>query len=1426
MYQLSSHEEILRLNEDHLETRLLAIRQSIDLTKDRAMISSHLFFASFYPASVLRSSTAMTTGLFVLAVSLAQLAAPTARANPDGGNVVAGEATIDNSTSGRVEINQTSNRAAINWNGFSIDHGEVTNFNQPSANSVTLNRVTGGDLSTIAGQLTANGKIILVNPNGVIFTGSSEVNVGGLIASTSEITTDNFMAGNYRFTPGDNRSGTIINDGSITVGEGGLAAFVAPWVENNGVIAARLGRVELASGDSFTLDLHGDGLIQLALENDPGETPINNANNTAVNNTGRIEADGGIVTLTVGEAQGIVDRVVNMSGVIQAQTIADRGGKIILGGNDVTTLVAGKLDAAGRTPETTGGEVILSGRKVGLTETASIDVSGEGGGGKALIGGDFQGTPPIPTFRPAEFTSVAAGATVNADAKTKGDGGLVVAWADQATSFRGNASARGGASGGNGGLIETSGKIGLDVDGISIDASAVKGRSGNWLLDPANLTIERISDGGESLPFNVETGLFDFSIDIFGSRINPDTITAALAAHTDVTITTSIEDRPGETGIITIQDAIVDTLTSPSTSTLRLIADDDIVLNAPIISLISGSDGSGSLDIHAQAGHDIIFEDGSISTRGNVRLIAGAGDDLDGSIINNLDGSQPAVTVGNELVLAADTGIGTDARPLSTSSVLSIGGQTNSGGIYVDNSNSDTLYIKQLHYGLFDVSRELPPSEEITPFSLSESDISSSSSSIVTVDASKFRNAAGLFVPDPVAGDKIRLITDGNLHLSDIPVEIVGKPSIGGSGDFEIIMQATNGYFDYDTSDITGGGVIAASIVNLTAMNGINAVTIAKQLTVKNGASGEVNIIDIAKPSTRGTTFDITQSGGGSVNLAGSSSIGEFTITNLVAPASNIDISSVNNLFVTVPLGSIESRIGNVDFLANGALQLVGITSSGSQEISGGSAVSLAGVYDTDGKNFTVKGSAILTDTDVPTLINTSDSGAGGNVSFNGTLDGTLLDANDLTIRVGAGDVSFNDSVGGNVPLGILRIEDLGSFDGVTAGNVTTDEDQAVPLTIGDPDDASLESFILSGMPVGSVISDGIIRVDITTAGQVINLTEFNLDTLRFTPPANKDADIPLDVVTTVNGSSIIESPSVFNVAELISGEAVVNTFAVAVNPVADLPVISAPSGISASGNRIPLAIDVASPDDDGSEVLTVTISNLPSGASLSAGVINEDGTFTIPVSDLKGLELIVPNMSALPADLTIVAMSTDGASSNKSSPFIISVINDNPSPPPEPTIPASGGGDQLFAGDRGQQGPIGDAIGPNRTRDISPVVSAKAREESVEPTDPFAVEPAAGENDLAPDIWEACPDVVEASVSWQNTAPDAAFNVDPNLIPYSVDVYCGGYQLTAAGRGSAQDYQGLSFVTRDFWTDLKQEKTPLLIDELRGSLFLDDYKE
>ena len=484
-------------------------------------------------------ATTALTGCLILTAGAAS-----AQSLPQGGVVVGGSATITQTSSSQLTINQSTNRAVTNWNSFSIATGNSVTINQPGASSVSVNQVVGASASSIYGSLGSNGQVVVANPNGIWFAPGSHVDVAGLVATTATMSmssVNGFMSGGKLSfdTPGKPNA-SVVNDGTITVADAGLVALVAPGVANNGIVEARLGKVQLASGNTYTLDLAGDGLVQLAVSDKvlqqamgPDGQPLG----AAVVNSGRILADGGSVYLTANVAKNVVNNVIDMSGVIEARAATVAGGEIILSSGDGGQVaVSGTLDASGTGAGQTGGTVKVLGQNVALNAGASINVSGNAGGGTTLIGGNFHGAGPEPN---AQTAYVDPAATITADAITYGDGGNVAVWSDQATVFNGSITARGGSLAGNGGFIETSGgQLGVGAQ-ASVDLSAPFGAAGTWLLDPHNITI--VSGGGAlTNPTNWATGgnAADITVDSAAfTNINADVL---LQANNNITVTNAI----------------------------------------------------------------------------------------------------------------------------------------------------------------------------------------------------------------------------------------------------------------------------------------------------------------------------------------------------------------------------------------------------------------------------------------------------------------------------------------------------------------------------------------------------------------------------------------------------------------------------------------------------------------------------------------------------------------------------------------------------------------------------------------------------------------------------------------------------------------------------------------------------------------------
>ncbi len=346
--------------------------------------------------------------LFVLAPSQAQNVLPTR------GVVTSGAASIRQSGAD-LSIVQTSPRAVVNWGSFSIGQSNGVTFDQPSASSAILNRVTGSARSTIAGQLQANGQVYLVNPNGIAITPTGAIQVGGgFVASTLGIADSDFNSGNLRFT-GNGASSGVANAGSIQAAPGGFVGLIGGTVSNSGVVSVPVGKVAMGSGEQATLNLTGDNFLQVAVP-----TNTKTADGKAlIDVSGKVRAVGGSVALKAATVAQAIRNAVNVPGELTVASARASGGSIILsGGPGGDVSVAGRLRASGRTNGGTiaidghnvalrrarlaassaagrGGSVTVTGTNAVSLASTAVDASGAAGGGAIRIGGDFHGASDI-----------------------------------------------------------------------------------------------------------------------------------------------------------------------------------------------------------------------------------------------------------------------------------------------------------------------------------------------------------------------------------------------------------------------------------------------------------------------------------------------------------------------------------------------------------------------------------------------------------------------------------------------------------------------------------------------------------------------------------------------------------------------------------------------------------------------------------------------------------------------------------------------------------------------------------------------------------------------------------------------------------------------------------------------------------------------
>ena len=584
---------------------------------------------------------------------------------PVGGTVVAGSATINRPGAGVLTINQTSDRAIINWTSFSINAGELTRFNQPSVNAATLNRVLSGNPSEIYGTLQANGHVYLINPSGILVGPSGQINTRSFVGSTLNLSDSDFLSGVTMKLSGSS-SASIKNQGSIDALGGDVFLF-AHTVDNSGTIRAPGGTVGLGAGSEVLLQQAG-GNERIAVS---ASSPAQPGSGTGINNVGAIEAASAELKAAGGNIYALA---INNGGVVRATGLAQENGRIVLraGGGNIqnsgvlsarnadgsggsisvdgghnasspsTVVNSGLVEARGEGAGTRGGDVKITGDRVGLLGHAVVDVSGDAGGGTALIGGDLHGANP--DVQNAQRTLVGSDAVIKADALNSGDGGKVVVWGDEWTRFFGNISATGGGPSGNGGFAEVSGKNYLEFAGSVNLAGAGSGRNGTLLLDPATITVQAANPdiNGDGTVGDDIAALTDLNTTGDFSGANSVITATAVSSLLSGSVTLVLAATTSET--------IAAAITGSGNANLTLNAP-TVTINAPISLAGSGVlSGNGTFNINSEI------------TAGSVSLNA-VNFNVSGSSTANpavrTSGNQTyagAVTLGQDTVLESTAG--------------------------------------------------------------------------------------------------------------------------------------------------------------------------------------------------------------------------------------------------------------------------------------------------------------------------------------------------------------------------------------------------------------------------------------------------------------------------------------------------------------------------------------------------------------------------------------------------------------------------------------------------------------------------------------------------------------------------------------------------------------------------------------------------
>ncbi|MCK5002970.1 MAG: filamentous hemagglutinin N-terminal domain-containing protein [Gammaproteobacteria bacterium] len=866
-------------------------------------------------------------------------------ANPEGGQVVAGSATISNPDADTTLISQSSAQTVIDWQRFNIGSQEYVQFVQPDSSSVALNRVIGGNPSEILGNLSANGQVFLVNPNGIYFGQHAMVDVGGIVASVLDISTDDFMAGNYVFSEaaGAPSDVGVVNDGVITARDGGYVVLMGDYAHNNGIVSARMGTVALAAGNRVTMDVKGNGLVSVAIEEETFSSLA------GVNNTGEIMAAGGRVIMSAKVANDLIDTAINNEGLVVANSIAERNGVIFLtaAGGDIVN--SGTLDASAEDGSNVdgGGVLIYSDRNVTLSSNAAVSARGDGSG----TGGTVR-------VIAEDFMDHQSGARIDVTSEA-----------------------------GDGGFVELSGHGSLAIRGdVNI------GTGGELLIDPGTLTITNSNNtpgfttGGSPTPSNgfVGKGFVE-------GQLNANT-NVTLVANNNILAaggtlgaapTFSINATTGS-GNLTILNGTVGTggtlggtgtlgctmtgvcLPGAGSNSVTQGATGNISLGTVSINIngslnVAGGSTAGSVSIGAiNAGGNVLITAGTnVNILGNV---AGAGTSFKASAGSNISinggmgtgsllNAKVTLNAGNNVNINSNIFLANNALNFNADSDVTGAGDVNIYGIAAQSLTVSTRGALNVSGQNFNVvgatSAGFGTSATSQVFVKADDNNAATTTDNITVAVAGNMNVTG--------GTGQAFIGDGGQLLADVSANVsAGNDITINAGSLNIKGGNASGGMSFGTGSITaranatvtaGGNLTATLGGNLNVSGGsasasgsggtlnINANADAALVaggTLKVAAAGSILLSSGAVASTVSPPVTAILSAGATVSAGALNMMASGNITGngadisaaglYMAAANNIDLLTSN---VTVAGGTVAGISG--DAMALSFLRSVGI---------------------------------------------------------------------------------------------------------------------------------------------------------------------------------------------------------------------------------------------------------------------------------------------------------------------------------------------------------------------------------------------------------------------------------------------------------------------------------------------------------------------
>ncbi|EAW1231033.1 filamentous hemagglutinin N-terminal domain-containing protein [Salmonella enterica] len=990
---------------------------------------------------------------------------------PTGGQIVGGQGSI--STSGnQMTIHQQTQNMATNWHSFDIGKNNTVQFIQPDSSAVALNRVTGASGSQIMGTLKANGQVFILNPNGVLFGKDARVNVAGLVASTKNINTADFMKGQYTLSGSGNPGAQVINQGSLTTTKGGYIVLAGERVSNSGTITTPSGKTVLAAGKTVTLQLDNGGLTSVRVNG--------SVVNALVENRGLISATNGQVYLTAQGRDMLMNTVVNNSGTIEAKGLESRGGEIVLNGGDSGVVSqSGRVLADSLTGK--GGKITLEGQNIHLAGNSLTSATGKTGGGEVYVGGGWQGKDSH--IHNASKVVMDRSATVDVSATQNGNGGTAVLWSDDYTSFQGGILARGGAQSGNGGRVETSSHRNLQAFG-AVDASARAGHGGEWLLDPTDVTIvsgdanTAVTESGKGTEATLDMDTEHvFSPSATGAQVSAGKISEQLNAGTNVTVQTSGADTDGQSGNITVNANI--SKSAGADASLTLAAGGNITLDGHSITATAGKLDVSLLAAGYDSGRIQMLNGSQVNTSGgNITL-----DQLnhttvteDGSMVNSTRALTLKITGGSTLNATSSGGESGDIslgvyNPNVNLSAPAYNGTVRNGGSMAEISGGSVLSGGNISLH----SEQSGTNAKHLPFYLNQ----------MTINASGDINFSACVTGGPnvvnaeIRGTNNALTAKGNISLTS---ELSGSKGSAlffngtKAGDIQltagkdIVLTGINP----DSSDalyikntalsagdrlmLTGSAATGAGVhVTQSTLNASQAVITGTTTGGNTGFSLTGTTLSGGLADLTNVTFSSAGSAAGAINLLDSSVVNEANRENLLAKRienmTTVDMGGTaifddgsatdkgwSHDYTLEDLPNHGWIFNNTSVNAGGLVQLAGVGFSNTTMniTAGGLNISQSGPLQLTGTTMNVNGDVLLhSDMDLTLTGSRVNETAAGDAAVNITAGQNItLSGTNISATTGKIDVSLLAAGSDSGRIQVLN----GSQVNTRGGNITLDQ--------------------------------------------------------------------------------------------------------------------------------------------------------------------------------------------------------------------------------------------------------------------------------------------------------------------------------------------------------------------------------------------------